>query len=266
MATPNRRRTYRDLLHSAKKHKPNSSPLSSPCSSPMSSPVVSPRMKRSLFDDSELNVQHHIDSLSSLPLTSLGINSSHEVITLVLLSKFGMKFMNHLALAIDRVPANFPNRNMYVSNIVNHDNNSSINQSDAGLLCKLLSSCSKDVRDFFCLDNSYRNQHLWNCSITYKEPYTAFLVPPVTKCIHQNCSGVIYFHHKSSITLHTLEGPVPAQKAIYRCRECSCLYNLESYSSPKEGTRFYPFQTQWRAASNRVYFSKELHEFLCEAG
>lgn len=267
MATPKsyKRRTYKDLVHSTKKLK-IASPLASPLSSPCSSPVSSPRSKKLLFDENSTpNIRLHAEFLASIPLNKLE-NTTPDYIVLSLISQFGINVLCSLVFALGRVPTNFPDRIKYVTNILNLLSRTSLEEHNVALLQRLLECSMPDLISTFCIDHSYGNNHIWGCTLQYKEPYNAFLVPPVSQCIHNQCNGEIYFFHKSNIILHTFEGPIPAQKATFRCKQCKSIYNIDSFSYPGEGTRYYPFKTNWISASNRIYYSKDLHEFLCESG
>lgn len=237
--------------------------MSSPLASLLKSPSPHYTKKPRKLQFSEVNtseIEQQVKGLSSVSPSAYE-HLPYSYCVVIIVAKYGINMLFSLAFALKTVPAKFPERMKYVTNIVNTLCNSSFDQN-------ILSTIQKILEDFLmlcCVENSFDNEILWKCSKKYQEPYNAFLTPPVSYCIQSNCHSEIYFHYQSKVILHTFQGPIPGWKATFRCRDCKCIYNIDSFSTPREGKRFYSFSVDWIAASNRVYFSRELHEFLCES-
>ena len=113
------------------------------------------------------------------------------------------------------------------------------------------------------------NKDLWKASRVLKQPLLKLLEPAVTKCVH--CGSHSIFCRSSSvtwITVFTTHGPIPAQKISLTCRTCNTIHHLKNYSAPDGNTYFYQVQhqTDYMSASNKVYFSRDVYELLCESG
>lgn len=259
MSTLGKRRTFKDL-----KRKPASKRA---ISQNIDSRQSDGRPKKAKLDFrfEATDLTDRTANLRSLDLenyscSSLIYGSSPADVLTTLVCKFGFKTICSLVKAIDTVPVRFPSRNSYISNIVNCYGPTGVNIE---FLVEVLNHFHDELKYVSCTEH---DQILWDTTAKHNEPHNAFLLPPVEHCIHNGCDGALYVHYKCFATLFSMNGPIPAQKATLRCRECNTTYNIDTFSTPKEGTRIYPFQTQWHAASNRVYFSTDVHELMCEAG
>ena len=60
------------------------------------------------------------------------------------------------------------------------------------------------------------------------KPVNLFLGPTCTKCLQ--CSSPLHINHEpTSVMCYTVNGPVPAQKIILRCKSCGINYRYDSY-------------------------------------
>lgn len=204
-----------------------------------------------------LDIEHYSSA-------SLVHGSTADDVFTSLVSQFGFKVVCSLAKAIHTVPVKFPCRNEYISNIVNCHGPTGVTAGNIDFLVEVLNGFPDEIKS---VNLSQNDQILWDTTAKHDVPHNAFLLPPVEHCIHEGCDrGALYVQYKCCVTLYTMNGPIPAQKATLRCSECNSIYNIDTFSTQKEGTRIYPFPTVWHAASNRVYFSTDVHELMCEAG
>lgn len=111
---------------------------------------------------------------------------------------------------------------------------------------------------------------LWKASTALKTPLVTFLSPNVDECIDEGCDGKLYGAEKevTSITLYTMAGPVPGIKCILYCKQCGARYGIDKYRPRGEGAMFYPdnLRPTVVSASNKVFFTEDLFEFMCESG
>jgi hypothetical protein len=255
-----RRRTVRDLYVSTPKRKYSADPYK-----------VSPLAKLlRAEEDSEIHEKSLQDTVSSFQraaaFSCADLNTqSDETIFLALCAQLGFQTVLNLAATVSHIPEVFPNRNKYIGNLLNLDRTLKLSDIEISKFVKNIASCSYFGDSSIKVDITHL---LWRASEHYKEPYTAFIVPHVNTCLNGECSGILYPAHTSSVTLFTLNGPLPAQKCVLRCRMCNTYYNVDGFTVPKRGKQLYPdqFAPKWKTASNRRYFSIDLHEFLCESG
>ena len=107
----------------------------------------------------------------------------------------------------------------------------------------------------------------WRASMDKKQPWLAFLLPPVNTRLVDHCSGKLYGQSNDvrMVTIYTLQGPKPGLKAKLSCRSCDARYHVTDYRTNHGEVKFYCNPSQYISASNRVLFTRDLHEFICES-
>ena len=187
-------------------------------------------------------------------------NLSREDMNLALVALLGLKGVRALlgALAIvPEMPAEDHIR--YITNVVSYCRGKSkplnLNDADIQALIPLVDRQeSDDIQSI-----------LQQVSQDKGVAHTAFLVPPVCQCINAECKDFqsgkfLSKHHKPiTVTLFTVNGPVPATKILYRCRECNTNYNYAMYGQKFfQGERFYSTQRPYIEITDEVYCERNL--------
>ena len=70
--------------------------------------------------------------------------------------------------------------------------------------------------------------------------HTAFLAPPVSKCLTSECKGAALSkpHPPNTVTIFTVSGgPLPALKCNLRCSKCGTIHNYSMYRNKKKGVK-----------------------------
>ncbi|XP_062593428.1 uncharacterized protein LOC134254917 [Saccostrea cucullata] len=170
-----------------------------------------------------------------------------------------------LAAAINHVPENFLDRNTLIMNICKASPEfNTLTPETVMQFIPVFQRCHSLMK--FYKDNEQDiSTILWQASWHHKEPFLAFINPPVTECLQ--CEETLYPTARVPITLYHLTGPIPGQRGVLKCKSCQIYYHVDGYSVPNQGKSFYPapITCPWKSASNRVFWSKDLHEFLCES-
>jgi hypothetical protein len=170
-----------------------------------------------------------------------------------------------LFTAMNHVPFNFPNSTTLILNICMASSLfKDISQDTLSRLIAVLGKCEKHL-NFWRENPQNITRILWKASKQYKEPYLQFENPPVQQCVE--CSETLYPYDRICVTFHTVGGPIPGQRGILKCKKCRIYYHLTGYTVPNQGKTFYtdPITSSWICASNRVFFHRDLHEFMCES-
>ena len=95
---------------------------------------------------------------------------------------------------------------------------------------------------------------------------TAFLAPPVSRCILPECrqASLSRPHPPIHATIFTLNGPLPALKCSLRCNKCATVYNYSMYGRKKQGgERYYDKQRKYVEVSDLVYCERQLFSLYC---
>lgn len=71
----------------------------------------------------------------------------------------------------------------------------------------------------------------------HKEPYLAFINPPVTECVQ--CEETLYSFARVAVTLYNLSGPIPGQRGVLKCKSCQMYYHVDGYSMPSQGKAYF---------------------------
>ena len=147
-----------------------------------------------------------------------------------------------LAQSASSVPEHFSDRISYIQNIVNIGCGKKFIQIQ--FLISLVDAlpCSKDL--------------LRQVSEKTSVVHTAFLAPPVSRCILPECrqASLSRPHPPIHATIFTLNGPLPALKCSLRCNKCATVYNYSMYGRKKQGgERYYDKQRKYMEVSDLVY-------------
>lgn len=95
------------------------------------------------------------------------------------------------------------------------------------------------------------------------------LAPPVSSCICGQCTSFgrpLYQHHPpTTVTIFTLNGPVPGTKINLKCSSCSTIYNYCMYGQKtNNGEQFYDgCPRRYLEISDEVYCERSLFELYC---
>ena len=96
--------------------------------------------------------------------------------------------------------------------------------------------------------------------------HTAFLAPPVSRCIIPECQGSLSRHHLLvTVAIFTLlSGSTPATKCCLKCNACSTIYNYAKYGKKlTEGEQYYTEPRQYVEVSDAVYCDRQLFDLYC---
>ena len=100
--------------------------------------------------------------------------------------------------------------------------------------------------------------------------YTEFLAPPTSSCLNQCCRqfgepGSLYQHHSpSTVSVFTFEGPKPATRICLKCRECSTIYNFNTYGKKNSGgEQFYSDVREYVEVSDVTYCDRRILNMYC---
>lgn len=158
-----------------------------------------------------------------------------------------------LSAAITHVPENFLERNEIILNICLSFPPFLTLKSDTVVQLIVLTSC-RSLLDFYRDHPQDIASTLWQASWNQKEPYLAFVNPPVSECV--NCGETLHPYARVAVTLCSLSGPIPGQRGVLRCKSCKVYYHLDWYTVPNSGKSFYPppITSEWKTASNRVFW------------
>ena len=66
--------------------------------------------------------------------------------------------------------------------------------------------------------------------------HTAFISPPISKCLSPACRGakLSMSHPPITVTIFKMmSGPLPALKCCLRCNKCGTIYNYSTYGKKK---------------------------------
>ena len=167
-----------------------------------------------------------------------------EEVDLSVVALLGLQGISALQAAVNVVPKMLPEDRMhYITNIVNYGGRG-VSGSELNFDPFTIQSLIPLLEPYLRQGGNMRilQKVSWDTGIAH----TAFLAPPVCHCINAECQDshsrkFLQMHHKPiTVTLFTMNGPVPATKIAYRCRQCSTNYNYTMYGSKfSEGKRFY---------------------------
>ena len=147
----------------------------------------------------------------------------------------GLEGVECLKVASGLVPEEFvAEKSTYVGRIVN-----SILPADKQLSVSTLEMLSSLLRDSPYAKRQVSSlpyiDSLRRISEATGTAHTAFLAPPVSRCIVPECHGEsLYRHHPVvTVTVFTLNGPTPATKCSLKCGKCATIYNYSMYGKKR---------------------------------
>lgn len=185
--------------------------------------------------------------------------TSSRSVEVVLVHMLGLKGVECLKSAIQLIPKEVPlkERSCYVKCIAEFVLGENILTDDAiDFVIRLFDNYLKfDMDDTLCA-----------LSKTTGTAYTDFLAPPTSSCLNERCKNFgnphsLYQHHSPvTVSVFTLDrGPKPATKFSLKCRECSTIYNYNSFGKKKtEGERFYDTVRDYVEVSDVTYCCRGL--------
>lgn len=260
--TPQKRRTLRDVKKRDRTPKAKRS-LSKACEGTPSKKIeslVSTMWKKEVITSEISELRRKIcEQIHLLPL-----NSNEDTIR-VLSLYFTPPQLAILSSAINHVPANFLNSTMLILNIcMASPFFKDIPPATLNHVIPVLKNCENYIQ-FWRENPQDISGILWQASKDWKEPYLKFVNPPVQQCVE--CGETLYPYSRICVTFYSLGGPIPGQRGISKCKKCRIYYHLTGYVVPNRGKMFYvePITCDWKCASNKVFFDKDLHEFMCES-
>ncbi|CAC5418866.1 unnamed protein product [Mytilus coruscus] len=195
--------------------------------------------------------------------------TTEEKTLLALVSKFGLTLVCTLCAVMKHVPVLWPGRMQCILNIVSvmPDLKRQFELHEVQSIINILEK-NATITSYFEIIQVDISMLLWMASKKHCQPYIKLILPPVQRCINDTCNGKLYPYSTTNVTFFTSQGPFPGKKAVLRCRTCLSYYHIDEYNVPKDGRHYYPDELllQWKCASNKVYLSTDLHEFMCESG
>lgn len=168
----------------------------------------------------------------------------------------GMNGIVALAMATSTVSEHFSDRIEYIQRIVNAGAKKEFSIVQVQFLVSLFDSnyvlpCREEYMPM-----------LRKVSEATSVVHTAFLAPPVSKCIMPECQGAALSrpHPPTTATIFTVNsGPLPALKCCLRCSKCGTIYNYSMYGRKKQGgERYYDKLRQYVEVSDVVYCERQL--------
>eukprot|EP00105_Crassostrea_gigas_P020716 XP_011439576.1 PREDICTED: uncharacterized protein LOC105336802 isoform X2 [Crassostrea gigas] len=193
---------------------------------------------------------------------SISRTQSCDETALIIIAKHGFEKFVTLRSACHHVPATFPNRVTFIKNIVFDLNIPGCEVEEFAASCYATKQTGVDqMTDIF-------QSQLLKASSHFGEPYMVFQVPNVDSCLF--CGGMVYGEKPARVTIFTLQGPFPGLKSSLKCRRCHARFNADMYHEVSGPSFYYPNPEMACGnivqASNRVGFTKDLYELLCESG
>lgn len=156
------------------------------------------------------------------------INNASDLL-LALSAKFGTDFTTIAIQAIKHVPAKFPNRWIYISNIVKV-----INATCTDVQLNLILKHINTIVNVDIHTGAVPEETLWDATYLNKRTHMAFLVTKVDTCMVKGCGGNLFGSSKDTtdVTVFTLRGPVPYLKATLKCKNCCTRYVHPIHHAP----------------------------------
>lgn len=193
---------------------------------------------------------------------SISRTQSCDETALIIIAKHGFEKFVTLRSACHHMPATFPNRVTFIKNIVFDLNIPGCEVEEFAASCYATKQTGVDqMTDIF-------QSQLLKASSHFGEPYMVFQVPNVDSCLF--CGGMVYGEKPARVTIFTLQGPFPGLKSSLKCRRCHARFNADMYHEVSGPSFYYPNPEMACGnivqASNRVGFTKDLYELLCESG
>ena len=209
---------------------------------------------------SEVMVQY-----KNLPFENL---SSNEI-ELVLVCIFGLRGVSALKTAMDVVPNQLSTDHQihYMANIVGVVVDPASKFDTSNIIRSFLPHSTKVAYFHHDINGT---EVLRNASYATGIAHTAILAPPVSSCICTQCSSLgrpLYRHHSpTTVTIFTLNGPIPGTKINLKCSDCSTIYNYCMYGQKaNNGEQFYDgCLRKYLEISDEVYCERSLFELYCQ--
>lgn len=145
--------------------------------------------------------------------------------------------MATLCAIINHVPENFPDRNVIIRNICQASPLFASTKPESVLHFLWILQCCPNLTTFHKDNPVDISSLLWQASWLHKEPYLAFINPPVTECVQ--CEETLYSFARVAVTLYNLSGPIPGQRGVLKCKSCQMYYHVDGYSMPSQGKAYF---------------------------
>ena len=180
-----------------------------------------------------------VDSKDSLPFN----NPYSNEVELVLVSIFGLRGVSALMTAMDVVPneLSIDQQIDYIAKIVDAAVDPASKLNTSNIIRYFLPHSTKVA---YFNSNMKGTEILRNTSYNTGIAHTAILAPPVSSCICGQCTSFgrpLYQHHPlTTVTIFTLNGPIPGTKINLKCSGCSTIYNYSmDGQKTNNGEQFY---------------------------
>ena len=132
-----------------------------------------------------------------------------------LIVSYGYREILQLNSILQKIPKNFTNRLKYFCAISKFVTN--LSDVSEERMKKIASSLERQ-----CIPTCNVDDILWQASNELKTPYMVFLSPSTDVCLETGCHEKLYGSEKeiTTITLFTMDGPVPGVKCVLYCKAC----------------------------------------------
>lgn len=211
------------------------------------------------YDEAYESFSKTISGMDNILLLS-EVNPLSRSMDVFLVHLFGLEGIECMKSACKTLPREIPQseRICYIKNIVTSALRDEINLADDSVVSVLVKIL--DVSPEYDTTTV-----LHTLSYESGTAYTAFLAPPTLWCVNECClrygeQDCLYQHHPpTTVSLFTIEGPKPATKVCLKCRECSTIYNYNSFGKKKsEGERLYSEAREYVELSDVTYCDRRL--------